>query len=256
MTRPARVMIAGQSLVTGVRGGNTDREEQTGPPGRQARPSNPFRFSRSPIEAALLDAIVTASRQAGDGDREAPPPGDRRAGLALIGGGARRCSPGLTRPTCSGSPSWGHGASRNRAKHGATEARRPASVRPAAPRRPEAARKPARPDRPIPHRPPPSSSARSPAARPAPHAPAAPAPGQRGRRARCRRGRGDDGSQVRRPGTRWAPPGGPPQPASALARGRSARSRRPGRGGSGAVAVSGRRGPGSRRRSKRGPPRP
>jgi len=42
-------------------------------------------FKQFPTKAALFDAIVTASWHAGDGDGGAPPPGDLRAGLALIG---------------------------------------------------------------------------------------------------------------------------------------------------------------------------
>lgn len=52
-------------------------------------------FKQFPTKAALFDAIVTASWQAGDGDEEAPPPGDPRAGLARIG---RRYVALLTRP--------------------------------------------------------------------------------------------------------------------------------------------------------------
>lgn len=54
-------------------------------------------FKQFPTKAALFDAIVTTSWQSGDGDgnEEAPPPGDPRAGLALIG---RRYAALLTRP--------------------------------------------------------------------------------------------------------------------------------------------------------------
>ncbi|MEU0625373.1 TetR/AcrR family transcriptional regulator [Streptomyces rubiginosohelvolus] len=52
-------------------------------------------FKQFPTKAALFDAIVTVSWQAGDGDEDAPPPGDLRAGLALIG---RRYAALLTRP--------------------------------------------------------------------------------------------------------------------------------------------------------------
>ncbi|WP_420034247.1 TetR/AcrR family transcriptional regulator [Streptomyces sp. cg28] len=52
-------------------------------------------FKQFPTKAALFDAIVGASWQAGDGAEDAPPPGDLRAGLALIG---RRYVALLTRP--------------------------------------------------------------------------------------------------------------------------------------------------------------
>ncbi|MFE5238857.1 MULTISPECIES: TetR/AcrR family transcriptional regulator [unclassified Streptomyces] len=52
-------------------------------------------FKQFPTKAALFDAIVTASWQAGDEGEDAPPPGDLRAGLALIG---RRYVALLTRP--------------------------------------------------------------------------------------------------------------------------------------------------------------
>ncbi|MGW1465863.1 TetR/AcrR family transcriptional regulator [Streptomyces sp. NPDC001493] len=52
-------------------------------------------FKQFPTKAALFDAIVTASWQAGDGDEDSPPPGDPRAGLTLIG---RRYVDLLTRP--------------------------------------------------------------------------------------------------------------------------------------------------------------
>ncbi|WP_435222127.1 TetR/AcrR family transcriptional regulator [Streptomyces sp. Tue6028] len=52
-------------------------------------------FKQFPTKAALFDAIVTASWQAGDADEEAPAPGDLRAGLTLIG---RRYVALLTRP--------------------------------------------------------------------------------------------------------------------------------------------------------------
>ncbi|MEV5904844.1 TetR/AcrR family transcriptional regulator [Streptomyces sp. NBC_00015] len=42
-------------------------------------------FKQFPTKAALFDAIVTASWQAGEEAEEAPPPGDPRAGLAVIG---------------------------------------------------------------------------------------------------------------------------------------------------------------------------
>ncbi|OKJ51752.1 TetR/AcrR family transcriptional regulator [Streptomyces sp. CB02115] len=52
-------------------------------------------FKQFPTKAALFDAIVTVSWQAGEGDEDAPPPGDFRAGLALIG---RRYADLLMRP--------------------------------------------------------------------------------------------------------------------------------------------------------------
>ncbi|MCX5230919.1 TetR/AcrR family transcriptional regulator [Streptomyces sp. NBC_00233] len=52
-------------------------------------------FKQFPTKAALFDAIVSTSWQADDGAEETPPPGDPRAGLALIG---RRYVALLTRP--------------------------------------------------------------------------------------------------------------------------------------------------------------
>ncbi|MEV2246259.1 TetR/AcrR family transcriptional regulator [Streptomyces sp. NPDC049970] len=52
-------------------------------------------FKQFPTKAALFDAIVAASWQAGDGTEGTPTPGDLRAGLALIG---RRYVALLTRP--------------------------------------------------------------------------------------------------------------------------------------------------------------
>ncbi|MFH9567314.1 TetR/AcrR family transcriptional regulator [Streptomyces globisporus] len=52
-------------------------------------------FKQFPTKAALFDAIVTASWQAGEGDEGAPAVGDLRAGLSLIG---RRYAALLTRP--------------------------------------------------------------------------------------------------------------------------------------------------------------
>ncbi|MEU0128489.1 MULTISPECIES: TetR/AcrR family transcriptional regulator [unclassified Streptomyces] len=52
-------------------------------------------FKQFPTKAALFDAIVAASWQAGDGDGNTPPAGDLGAGLALIG---RRYVALLTRP--------------------------------------------------------------------------------------------------------------------------------------------------------------
>ncbi|MFD0057336.1 TetR/AcrR family transcriptional regulator [Streptomyces sp. NPDC127168] len=52
-------------------------------------------FKQFPTKAALFDAIVTVSWRAGDSGEDAPPPGDLRAGLTLIG---RRYVALLTRP--------------------------------------------------------------------------------------------------------------------------------------------------------------
>ncbi|MGY0021630.1 TetR/AcrR family transcriptional regulator [Streptomyces sp. cg35] len=52
-------------------------------------------FKQFPTKAALFDAIVTASWQAGEGEEQPPPSGDLRAGLTAIG---RRYVALLTRP--------------------------------------------------------------------------------------------------------------------------------------------------------------
>ncbi|MFT9667760.1 TetR/AcrR family transcriptional regulator [Streptomyces rhizosphaericola] len=52
-------------------------------------------FKQFPTKAALFDAIVAASWQAGDGTEDTAAPGDLRAGLALVG---RRYVALLTRP--------------------------------------------------------------------------------------------------------------------------------------------------------------